>query len=123
MPKKAAGLTARKVETIKTPGLFADGSGLYLQVTTAGAKSWIFRYAIAGRRRDMGLGSVSLFSLAEARAKALEAKRLVVSGVDPIEAKKARAAALAIETAKVVTFEESWKFRRSAFDVRCSMFL
>lgn len=106
MPKKAAGLSARQVQTTKTPGYFADGNGLYLQVTPTGAKTWIFRYAIRGRRRDMGLGSATLFSLAEAREKAREAKRLVVSGVDPIEAKKAHAAALAVETAKVVTFME-----------------
>ncbi len=106
MPKKVAGLSARRVETIKVPGLFADGHGLYLQVTATGAKSWIFRYAIRGRRRDMGLGSTSLFSLAEAREKAIEAKKLVVAGVDPIETKQARAAALAVEMAKAVTFKE-----------------
>jgi integrase len=106
MPRKAAGLTARQVQAAKTPGYFADGNGLYLQVTATGAKTWIFRYAIGGRRRDMGLGSASLFSLAEAREKAIEAKRLVVAGLDPIEAKRARAAAAAVETAKVVTFEE-----------------
>jgi integrase len=106
MPRKASGLTARQVVTIKKPGYFADGNGLYLQVTPTGGKTWIFRYAMGGRRRDMGLGSASLFSLAEARAKALEAKKLVVAGVDPIEAKKARAAAAAVETAKIVTFKE-----------------
>jgi integrase len=106
MPRKANGLTARHVQTIKTPGYFADGNGLYLQVTETGAKSWIFRYAIRGRRRDMGLGSASLFTLAEAREKALEAKRLLASGIDPIEAKRARAAASAVETARLVTFRE-----------------
>jgi integrase len=106
MSRKAAGLTARQVATLREPGYFADGNGLYLQVTSTGAKTWIFRYAMAGRRRDMGLGSASLFSLAEARAKAIEAKRLVVAGVDPIDARKTRAAAAAVETAKIVTFKE-----------------
>lgn len=80
MPKKAAGLTARKAETIKTPGLFADGGGLYLQVTQTGGKTWIFRYQIAGRRRDMGLGSSSGVSLAEARQKAADSRKLVAAG-------------------------------------------
>ena len=69
MPRKATGLTARQVQTQKVPGLFADGGGLYLQVAPTGAKTWIFRFQIAGRRRDMGLGSVAVFSLAEARQK------------------------------------------------------
>ncbi len=81
MPKKAAGLTARKVETIKAPGLFADGNGLYLQVSATGAKTWIFRFQIAGRRREMGIGSASIVSLAEARQKAVEAKKLAAEGI------------------------------------------
>lgn len=105
MPKKAAGLNARKVQTITSPGLFADGNGLYLQVSATGAKTWIFRFSIAGRRRDMGLGSAELVSLAEARGRAWEAKRQVVEGVDPIEARKAEAAALALEAAKAMTFQ------------------
>jgi len=106
MPKKVVGFSARKVETIKTPGLFADGNGLYLQVTATGAKTWIFRYAIGGRRRDMGLGSTALVGLAEARQKALEVGRQVAEGIDPLEARKAAAAALALEAAKAVTFRE-----------------
>jgi Arm DNA-binding domain len=106
MPKQAAGLSARKVETTKTPGLFADGNGLYLQVTATGAKTWIFRYKLGGRRRDMGLGSTSIVSLADARQRALDAKRLVAAGVDPIEAKRAEAAAQAVGAAKVVTFRQ-----------------
>ncbi len=106
MPKKAAGLTARKVETIKTPGLFADGNGLYLQVTPTGAKTWIFRYQIVGRRRDMGLGSANVVSLADARQKAADAKKLVTMGTDPLETRKAHEAAQALETARAVTFRD-----------------
>ncbi len=106
MAKMAVGLSARKVETIKTPGLFADGNGLYLQVTQTGAKSWIFRYQMAGRRRDMGLGSALIVSLADARQKALDAKRMVVSGKDPLDEKKADSASQALETARAVTFKE-----------------
>ncbi|MBB3264077.1 integrase [Azospirillum sp. OGB3] len=106
MPKKAVGLTARKVETIRTPGLFADGNGLYLQVTATGAKTWIFRYSIGGKRRDMGLGSTTVVSLAQARDKAVEAKKVVAAGTDPLEARKAQEAAQALEAARAVTFKE-----------------
>src|SRR5436309_2767356 len=103
-PKKAAGLTARQVQTQKAAGLFADGGGLYLQVAPTGAKTWIFRFQLAGRRRDMGLGSASIFSLAEAREKAAAARRLVAERVDPIEQRARRAAAATLEQTKVMTF-------------------
>ena len=83
MPKRVSGLTARKVETIKVPGRYADGGGLYLQVAASGAKSWILRYTFASRRRDVGLGSVSIFGLADARARALEQRKLVAAGKIP----------------------------------------
>jgi len=62
-------LTARKVETIKTPGYLKDGGGLFLQVGESGSKSWIFEFRFAGRRREMGLGSLERVSLSEARAQ------------------------------------------------------
>src|SRR5262249_54238325 len=109
MAKKAAGLTAREVETVKTPGLRADGGGLYLQVAPSGAKTWIFRFQLRGRRRDMGLGSAAIFSLAEARRKAADARKLVAEGVDPIERRAAEVAAAAAETAKMTPFKECAK--------------
>jgi len=104
MPKKAAGLTARRVETAKEPGYYADGGGLYLQVTTGG-RSWIFRYQLAGRRRDMGLGPVDVVTLAEARDKALAARKLVNDGYDPIETKRVALAAESLSAAKALTFK------------------
>ena len=56
--------------------MIADGGGLYLQVAKGGAKTWIFRFQINGRRRDMGLGSVDKVSLGAARRKASEAASL-----------------------------------------------
>jgi integrase len=106
MGRKAAGLTARKVETVKMPGMYADGGGLYLQVAPTGARTWIYRFQLRGRRRDMGLGSAKVYSLAEARQKAADARRLVAEGVDPIEQKASRAAAAAAEKAKVMTFRQ-----------------
>lgn len=81
-------LSARKVATAG-PGYYADGGGLYLQVTESGARSWILRYQLNGRRREMGLGSVSLFGLAEARERALAGRRLLADGIDPIDARRA----------------------------------
>jgi hypothetical protein len=67
MPRQAKALSVRRVETVKGPAMLADGNNLYLQVTAAGAKTWIFRYKLNDRRRDMGLGGASVVSLADAR--------------------------------------------------------
>jgi integrase len=104
MPKRAAGLTARRVETEKRPGSFADGGGLYLQVAPTGARTWIFRYQMGGRRRDMGLGSTATFTLARARERALAARQLVADGIDPIDSRRAERAAQAVATARSMTF-------------------
>jgi integrase len=106
MPKQAKGLTVRQVET-KTAGMWADGGGLYLRVTAAGARGWIYRYQIAGRRREMGVGPYPLVTLAEARQRAHDARKLVMVGTDPIDAKRASAVAQAVEKAKAVpTFRQ-----------------
>ncbi|KAK0349385.1 hypothetical protein LTR94_033355, partial [Friedmanniomyces endolithicus] len=76
------------VRSAKTPGLHADGNGLYLQVYATGGKSWIYRYQIAKRSRDMGLGSLLDVSLAEARDLRDAARKLAKAGRDPIEARR-----------------------------------
>lgn len=106
MPKKAEGLNALKVKNAKAAGMFADGGGLYLQVTTTGARTWILRYKLAGRRRDMGLGSAAVVTLADARDKAAEAMRQVKAGVDPIDSKRTAAAEKAAEASKLMTFRQ-----------------
>ena len=75
-------LSAKAVAAAKE-GLHADGGGLYLQVRGA-AKSWLYRYQLAGRRREMGLGSLRVRGLAEARQARDAARRLVAEGVDPL---------------------------------------
>jgi integrase len=77
-------LSARAVATLTAPGYHGDGGGLYLQVTRSGAKSWVFRFKRAGRARDMGLGSASIVTLAEARQAAAQARKFVLEGRDPI---------------------------------------
>lgn len=76
-------LTVRKVETA-APGRYTDGRGLMLVVKPTGARSWVLRYQLNGRRRDMGLGPYPEVTLAAARDKALEARRRLVEGVDPL---------------------------------------
>lgn len=63
-------LDALKVKRALAPGYYADGAGLYLQVGNSGWKSWIYRFTLDGRTRDMGLGSFITFGLAEARQSA-----------------------------------------------------
>ncbi len=84
-------LTARGVDTIKTPGRHADGGNLYLNVTASGAKSWVFMYVIAGRQREMGLGPARDVSLVEARDLASQHRRSIRAGQDPLELRKASA--------------------------------
>lgn len=69
------------------PGLHGDGhvTGLYLAVGATGSRSWIYRYSIGGKRRDMGLGSASLISLAKARELATVARQSVhIAKIDPL---------------------------------------
>jgi integrase len=84
-------LTALAVQRAR-PGRYGDGDGLYLQVSPTGTKSWFFRYRLPGSvssngkplSREMGLGSLSTFTLAEARGRAREQRQLVARGLDPI---------------------------------------
>ena len=99
-------LSAVSVAT-KKPGYHADGANLYLRVAPKGdGRGWIFRYAMAGRTRDMGLGSFPEISLATARALAENFRRLVKEGTDPIERRRTERAALRIAAAKNLTFDE-----------------
>jgi len=81
------------VTTTTKAGLHADGGGLYLQVTKAGAKSWIYRFTLNKRTRDMGLGPSHTVSLSAARDLATKARSLAASRVDPIAEREDRLAA------------------------------
>ncbi|MDB5956753.1 site-specific integrase [Ramlibacter sp.] len=108
MPKKAQELGPLAVSRLTEPGLhFVGGvASLALQVTDTGARSWILRVSIAGKRRDMGLGGFPDVTLAGARDAARTARAQVKAGIDPIEHAKAAKSALAASRAKDVTFEE-----------------
>ena len=86
------------------PGRHADGNGLYLFVQPSGTRSWIQRLVIRGRRRELGLGSVALVSLAEAREKALANRKLAREAGDPLAEKRRRQGvpSFAEATARVV---------------------
>ncbi|MFK7941453.1 MAG: tyrosine-type recombinase/integrase [Paracoccaceae bacterium] len=75
--------SARKAETAK-PGRHGDGRGLFLYVKPSGSRSWVLRYQVQGRRRDLGLGSYPDVSLAMARERASDARRMIANGEDPI---------------------------------------
>lgn len=103
-------LTALGVARLKKPGYHGDGAGLYLQVSEAGTKSWIFRYKLAKKPREMGLGSLNTFTLAEARKRAKDARQLLAEGIDPIAQRtgaQAAAAELARAAAHTLTFEQA----------------
>jgi hypothetical protein len=107
MTKTVRRLTALQIGRKLSPGMHADGAGLYLQVSESGAKSWIYRYSIRGKGREMGLGSLSAVSLADARAKAAEQRKFRADGIDPIQNRHAQRAQAALADAKAITFQEA----------------
>jgi len=99
-------LTALQVSKLKEPGYYADGAGLYLQVSSSGTKSWIFRYMLNGRAREMGLGPLHTINLSEARVHATECRKLKLAGLDPIEARKDERAKLQEQATNSKTFQQ-----------------
>jgi integrase len=97
-------ISATKVASIKEPGRYAVGDGVYLQITGDKGRSWIFRYQLAGTARHMGLGPIKLLSLKEARDRAIDAKKLLLDGIDPIEARDLRRTQQRLKDAKAITF-------------------
>jgi len=81
-------LTAKEVESLRMPGRKGDGDGLWFQVQGQTQRSWLLRYMRSGKAREMGLGAYPAVSLAQARAKAAEARALLAKGIDPIAERK-----------------------------------
>lgn len=93
-------MTAAFVKSVAAAGKYGDSNGLFLFVKESGAKSWVQRIVIRGKRRDIGLGSADLVTLAAARDAALDNRRAARAGLDPIaDKKKVRA---------ILTFEQDW---------------
>jgi integrase len=104
-------LTPKRIAKLrKRPGRHHDGHGLYLQVINPTSASWPLRYVRHGKERMLGLGSLRLVGLKEARVRAREAQRtLKLDGVDPVEDRKAKKAERALAAAKSMTFEQAAK--------------
>jgi len=109
MPKKAKEMGPLEVSRLKTPGLWPVGgvAGLRLQVENSGARSWILRVSVAGRRPEIGLGGYPDVTLAGARDAARGMRAKIAAGINPVaERKAARSAALAASLS-AVTFAEA----------------
>jgi integrase len=115
MARERGKLTAFEVERKKQPGTYNDGGGLYLQVTSPSARSWLFRYRSPGHlsrngkplTREMGLGSLSVVSLHEAREEGAKCRQALRNGVDPLEMKRANRERAHLAAAKSLTFREA----------------
>ncbi len=98
---RSKALSAAFVNTAKEPGKYHDGNGtgLFLLVKPTGGRFWVQRITIRGKRRELGLGSPPVVTLAEAREQALQNKRLARAGGDPLAAKR--------KAQRILTFEEA----------------
>ena len=121
MPKIAKELSALEVKKLAHPGtarnvIFPVGgvTGLYLQLTPKGGRSWLLRTTVGTRRREIGLGGYPDVTLAQARERAREAKEQVREGVDPVEARKAVRAALVAAQRRGLLFSEAVEHYLSA---------
>ncbi|RVG50553.1 site-specific integrase [Sinorhizobium meliloti] len=100
-------LSAQSIEALSKPGLYADGLGLYLQISSFGTKSWLFRFMRDGKARKMGLGALHTVSLKLARQKAQACRLKLDAGIDPIEERAEEKQSRKIEAAKAITFKEA----------------
>ena len=86
--RKQQALSAALARTVKSPGMYADGNGLNLKVEPTGAKRWVHRVTIGGKRHNLGLGGYPTVSLAEARELASDNQRTIRQGRDPLAEKR-----------------------------------
>ena len=106
MARQQKRLSALQVKNLSKPGLYGDGGGLTLQITARGSKSWLFRYMVAGKPYAMGLGPTHTVTLAEARQKALNARKLLIDGINPLVEKRQNEITDALASAKMMTFDQ-----------------
>ena len=116
-------LTVIEIKALTNPGRYTDGDGLHLHVRSAKLKktvsddvpqeiirrAWVFRFMRQGKVRDMGLGAFPKITLAQARQKALEARKVIEGGGDPLTTRDGAAAAADVAAART--------FRRAAEDL------
>lgn len=99
-------ITVKELASLKRPGYHACGRGLYFSISSSGSRSWVYRYRINGRSREMGLGSLLDVSLAEANAKVTGLRAFVGQGIDPLEQRQVEKDAQLVEKTKRVTFSK-----------------
>jgi integrase len=129
---RAHKLTQLQVDKAKVKGVYGDGGGLSLNVTAGGSKSWLFRFMQGGRAHWMGLGSYPDVTLADARDKASECRKMLRNGEDPLIQKRMRMGEVRAASAKYVVFDEcaakyieaqrsGWKNPKSALQWESSL--
>jgi integrase len=104
--RKSNALSALKIKRLSRPGLYADGGGLCLQVQSGPTKAWVFRYMLERKPHKMGLGPVALVSLSEAREKAQQARKLLLAGIDPLQARDDERARAAADALRAISFKQ-----------------
>lgn len=109
MPKVARELNPLAVRKLSRPGLHAVGgaAGLLLRISDTGARYWILRTTVGGRRRDIGIGPYPEVSLAQARQQASEMRLQARNGVDPIAERQSAREALKTSRARALTFDDA----------------
>src|SRR3984893_2455461 len=105
MARASNKLSAVEVKGTGPKGMYPPAGRLYLQVSAGGAKSWIFRFMLDGRSREMGLGPVHAIPLADARKRAAECRRMRFDGIDPIEVRRVEREQKKLGAAKSMTFD------------------
>lgn len=106
MPKVSKELGALEVRDLKKVGYnFVGGvPGLALQITEAGAKTWILRTTVGTRRRDIGLGGYPAVTLAQARDSARAKRDMIREGIDPVEDRRTKRSLLIAEQTAGISF-------------------
>ncbi|HEX4078247.1 MAG TPA: integrase arm-type DNA-binding domain-containing protein [Rhizomicrobium sp.] len=92
-------LSAAAVRNVSVAGFYGDGHGLYLKVDPSGAKRWVQRLVVHGKRRDLGLGAANIVSLADARDTALQNRKTARMGGDPVASRR--------QLASIMTFKDA----------------
>lgn len=118
MPRRVRELSSVEVRRINKEGEHAVGgvSGLLLQVSGTGGKSWILRTKVGTRRRWIGLGGFPDVSLSKARELARDTKQKIREGIDPVAERKAAKNAIALQQARSMTFEQAARKKHAAIE-------
>src|ERR671912_302377 len=105
-------MSARTVSALAAPGRHSDGGGLYLSISPSRARSWVFMWKVAGKRREMGLGSLRDVPLAKARERAADTRQKLADGLDPIAARDNKPQAMTFGEAAdalIESMSSSWR--------------